>query len=79
MFSIFHSYCGQLKDFGIDWFGPAVIHDDEAGAVSVPDTIIPLQPHEMAVLHTLYSPLQVFVKLCEHARYCMYVYTLCFE
>ncbi len=54
MFSIFHSYCGQLKDFGIDWFGPAVIHDDEAGAVSVPDTIIPLQPHEMAVLHTLH-------------------------
>ena len=46
-----------MREYGIDWCGPAVIEVEENAGVQVPSIQCPLQPHELAILQTLVDPL----------------------
>ena len=47
----------EASNFGIDWNGPSVIENDHENIVEVPNVICPLEPQEMAILHSLFDPL----------------------
>ena len=65
-FWIVSSYCAlvymqeEASNFGIDWNGPPVIENDHenTSTVEVPNVFCPLDPEEMAILHSLFDPLE---------------------